>query len=48
MKLCPQCEKENPSSANHCMHCGSELTPAENLDEVNKLHKELSEIKKTN
>jgi hypothetical protein len=48
MKLCPQCEKENPSSANHCMHCGSLLTPTEQLDEVNKLHKELNETKKTN
>jgi len=48
MKICPQCEKENPSSANHCMHCGSILVQNENLDEVNKLHKELDEIKRTN
>lgn len=25
MKLCPQCQKENPSAANHCMYCGIEL-----------------------
>lgn len=48
MKLCPQCEKENPSSANHCMHCGCALVENEKLDEVNKLHKELDEIKRTN
>ena len=48
MKLCPQCEKENPSSANHCMHCGSALVENEKIDEVNKLHKELDEIKRTN
>jgi hypothetical protein len=48
MILCPQCEKENPSSANHCMNCGSVLVQNEKLDEVNKLHKELDEIKRTN
>ena len=47
-KLCPQCEKENPSSANHCMHCGSTLTPVKKVDELDKLHSDLNEIKKTN
>lgn len=48
MKLCPICEKENPSSANHCMHCGSILNPNEILDEADKIFRELNEVKKTN
>ncbi len=48
MKLCPLCEKENPSSANHCMHCGSVLSPNEKLEESDKIFRELNEIKKTN
>jgi len=47
-KFCPQCEKENPSGANHCMYCGSALTPTEKINELDKLHHELSETKKTN
>ncbi|HPE74621.1 MAG TPA: SH3 domain-containing protein [Draconibacterium sp.] len=48
MKLCPICEKENPSSANHCMHCGNVLSPNEKLEESDKIFRELNEIKKTN
>lgn len=48
MKLCPLCEKENPSSANHCMHCGNVLSPNEKLDEADKIFRELNEVKKTN
>jgi hypothetical protein len=48
MKLCPNCEQENPTVAKVCMHCGTRLTPNEKLDEKDKLQNELSEIKKTN
>lgn len=48
MKLCSICEKENPSSANHCMHCGNILSPKEKLDEADKVFRELNEVKKTN
>jgi uncharacterized protein (TIGR02145 family) len=41
MKLCPQCEKENPSSANHCMYCGTALVEEEQLSEEAKLLKKL-------
>ncbi|KAA6344096.1 hypothetical protein EZS27_008251 [termite gut metagenome] len=47
MKLCPQCERENPSSANYCMYCRSALTPDEQVDEIDKLHQELSEANTT-
>lgn len=55
MKLCPQCERENPSSANHCMHCKTSFLPEEKtvekideVDQVTKLHRELKETKKAN
>jgi uncharacterized membrane protein YhaH (DUF805 family) len=43
MKLCSQCEKENPSSANHCMYCGTALVEEEQLSEEAKLLKKLKE-----
>ncbi|MDR1169982.1 MAG: hypothetical protein LBK97_04015 [Prevotellaceae bacterium] len=46
MKLCPECEKENPSSANCCMYCGAVLSE-ENLDETARLQRELNEANKT-
>jgi len=48
MKICPICEKENPSSAIHCMLCGNVLSPNENLNEADKIFRELNEVKKTN
>jgi cell division protein FtsB len=47
MKLCPQCERENPSSANYCMYCRSTLTLDEQVDEIDKLHQELNEANAT-
>jgi hypothetical protein len=47
MKLCPQCEKENPSSANHCMYCGTLLIAEEELSAEIKLQKELNDAKDT-
>jgi hypothetical protein len=46
MKQCPQCEKENPSSANCCMYCGAILVE-ENLDETARLQMELNEGNET-
>lgn len=43
MKICSQCEKENPSSANHCMYCGTALVEEEQLSEEAKLLKKLKE-----
>jgi hypothetical protein len=48
MKLCPQCQKENPHSANHCMSCGAPLVANEELSTEVKLQKELIEAKETN
>jgi len=45
-KSCPQCKKENPSSANFCMFCRSSLVENEEIDELDKLQKELHETKK--
>ena len=47
MKVCPNCEHENPSSANHCMVCGTLLIDEEQLPEEVQLKKELGEAKKT-
>jgi hypothetical protein len=44
MKLCPQREKENPSSANCCMYCGVVLSE-ENLDETVRLQREFEDAK---
>lgn len=48
MKLCPNCEKENPSSANNCMHCGASMNPKENAQENEKEKINIDDIKKTN
>ncbi|MCL1938385.1 MAG: hypothetical protein FWF52_08340 [Candidatus Azobacteroides sp.] len=47
MKQCPQCQKENPSSANYCMYCRTPLVENEELDKIDKLHDELSDAKET-
>ncbi|MDR0835052.1 MAG: hypothetical protein LBN11_00520 [Tannerella sp.] len=48
MKLCPQCEKENPSSANHCMYCGTELVEEAQLSEEAKLLKKIKKLEEEN
>jgi hypothetical protein len=48
MKLCSQCEKENPSRANHCMYCGAELVEEAQLSEEVKLQKKLAEQEEEN
>ncbi len=48
MKTCTKCDKENPSSAKHCMHCGGVLEEIIIVSEVDKLQNELEEVKKTN
>ena len=42
-KLCPQCKKENPSSAKYCMHCPTQLVSDEELSTEDKLQKELKD-----
>lgn len=44
-KLCPQCEKENPSSANFCMYCQTQLL--EELPEEVKRQMKLNEAEET-
>ena len=46
-KLCPQCQKENPSAANVCMFCGTRLVENAEMDKVDALHKELNEAEDT-
>ena len=46
-KLCPQCEKENPNSANVCMFCGTRLVENAEMDKMDALHNELSDAKET-
>ena len=46
-KNCPQCEKENPNSANVCMFCGTRLVENFEMDKIDALHSELSETKET-
>ena len=46
-KLCSQCEKENPNSANVCMFCGTRFVENAETDKIDALHKELSEAKDT-
>ncbi|MBO4738370.1 MAG: zinc-ribbon domain-containing protein [Bacteroidales bacterium] len=48
MKKCPQCESENPSSANHCMKCGALLVEETHLSEEAKLLKKIQEIEVDN
>ena len=38
-KICPNCEKENPSAANYCMFCNAQLVDEEQLSEEDKLRK---------
>lgn len=47
MRVCPKCELENPSTANHCMFCGALLVDEAQLPEEVVLKKELGEAKKT-
>ena len=44
-KICPNCEKENPSAANYCMFCNTQLVEEEQLSEEDKLRKQLAEQK---
>ena len=46
-KLCPQCEKENPTMANVCMFCGTRFVENAEPDKMDALHSELSEAKDT-
>jgi len=46
-KLCPQCKKENPSSANVCMYCGTRLVEQAEMDKIDALHSELGDAKET-
>lgn len=45
MKICPQCETENPTKATHCMKCGTLLVDEEKLSEEEKLQRKLKEEK---
>ena len=47
MQSCPNCHKENPSAANHCMYCGT-LLIEETLSEEDKLRAKLQETEKEN
>ncbi|MBO4738369.1 MAG: hypothetical protein J5606_02280 [Bacteroidales bacterium] len=46
MEKCPQCESENPSSANHCMKCGAPLGKGRLPEEV-LLRQQLAEANNT-
>lgn len=48
MKVCPHCNKENPSAAIHCMFCGILLVEEVNLSEEEKLRLKLKETEKEN
>lgn len=48
MKTCGKCGNENPSSAIHCMKCGSLLVEEEALSEEQKLQKRLQDAEKEN
>ena len=43
-KICPNCEKENPSAANYCMFCNTQLVEEECLSEEDKLRKKNAEL----
>ena len=45
-KLCPQCEKENPTVANVCMFCGASFAENAETNPTDQLNKELNEAKK--
>lgn len=44
-KICPNCEKENPSVAKCCMFCNTQLVEAEQFSEEDKLRKQNAELK---
>ena len=46
MKVCPQCERENPNAANCCMSCGAVLV-REKTDKNAQVQIELNEAKNT-
>lgn len=46
MKICPQCNTENPSGANNCMNCGASLGEGK-LPEELLLRKQLTEANET-
>ena len=43
-KICPNCEKENPSAANFCMFCMTQLIEEDRLSEEDKLRKRNAEL----
>jgi len=45
--FCPQCGGENPRCAKYCMYCGSVQTPTEKVNELDKLHQDLSDAQET-
>jgi hypothetical protein len=46
-KECPKCKKENPSSANVCMFCGTRFVEIKDLPEEEKLRKQINEMQET-
>lgn len=43
MRICPNCNTENPTKATHCMKCGTLLVEEESLSVEEKLQRELSQ-----
>ena len=43
-KICSNCEKENPSAANFCMFCNTQLVEEDQLSEEDKLRKKNAEL----
>jgi uncharacterized membrane protein YhaH (DUF805 family) len=43
-KICPNCEKENPSVAKFCMFCNTQLVDVEQLSEEDKLRRKNAEL----
>lgn len=51
MKICNNCQNENPSAAKHCMHCGVTFKTGDKIDNVNEidlLNEGLNELRKNN
>jgi len=46
-KRCPQCQEENPNSANVCMHCGKRLVETAEMSKMDVLSNDLIEAKDT-
>jgi hypothetical protein len=44
-KICPNCEKENPSAAKFCMFCNTQLVEEAELSAEDKLRKQNAELK---